>query len=143
MAFSMGMRLEWLKAGAPARKAFRLPGSGELYEEYTSRITRYASFETLGGSAGGETLWACDPRGKTISSEQLADKLRDARDSGIKRIEIVIGGPDGLSSAASKAAFRWSFGPMTLPHELAAVVASEQLYRAWTILGGEPYHLGH
>ncbi|PCI38845.1 MAG: hypothetical protein COB53_04175 [Elusimicrobia bacterium] len=147
MAFSTVIRLEWLKSGAPARKGFRLPGSGDLYEEYTGRIGRYCSFATKGadteGGTAGVTLWACDPRGRTISSEQLAQRLREARDGGVKGIEIVIGGPDGLSQKTSNAAFKWSFGPMTLPHELAAVVAAEQIYRAWTILGGEPYHLGH
>ena len=65
---------------------------------------------------------------------------------GTDLLDIIIGGPDGFSEAAIAAmrpALRWSLGPMTLPHELAAVVAAEQVYRAWSILTRNPYHLGH
>ena len=61
-------------------------------------------------------------------------------------LEIHIGGPDGLSQLQMETiapARTLSFGPITLPHELAAVVAAEQIYRAFTIIKGEPYHLGH
>ncbi|OIO09141.1 MAG: hypothetical protein AUJ52_06960 [Elusimicrobia bacterium CG1_02_63_36] len=143
MALTVAMRLEWLKPGAPARKAFRLPGAGELYREYASRIARYCAFETTGSPAEDGIVWTCDPRGKTLSSEALAERLRGARDGGAKSLSIRVGGPDGLAQGGILPALCWSFGPMTMPHELAAVVAAEQLYRAWTILGGEPYHLGH
>jgi len=66
--------------------------------------------------------------------------------SGIQELQIVIGGPDGFPPKEleeMKPRLRWSFGPMTLPHELAAVVAVEQLYRAMTILHHQPYHSGH
>jgi 23S rRNA (pseudouridine1915-N3)-methyltransferase len=143
MAFSILMRLEWLKPGAPARKAFRLPGAGDLFDEYTGRLRRYSPFEATGSAAVEGMLWDCDPRGKVLSSEALAEKLREARDGGVKILSVRIGGPDGLSKGGAIPSLRWSFGAMTLPHELAAVVAAEQLYRAWTILGNEPYHLGH
>ena len=58
-------------------------------------------------------------------------------------LSFVIGGSHGLDAALiSRAAARWSLGPLTLPHELARVVVVEQLYRAFTILGREPYHKG-
>ena len=97
---------------------------------------------------GSSTLWICD-RGcgaKVLSSEELAEKLQQLLDSGISNLHVAIGGPDGFSEETLrtlKPNLRWSFGSMTLPHELAAVVASEQLYRAWTILKKHPYHLGH
>lgn len=81
-----------------------------------------------------------------LSSENLAKYLDAERAGGTSALEIVIGGPDGLSDDQIfrlHPALRWSFGPLTLPHELAAVVAAEQLYRAWTILKKQPYHRGH
>ena len=58
----------------------------------------------------------------------------------------MIGGPEGFTPGELEAmapGLRWSFGPMTLPHELASVVAAEQIYRALTILHRQPYHSGH
>jgi 23S rRNA (pseudouridine1915-N3)-methyltransferase len=58
-------------------------------------------------------------------------------------LALVIGGSEGLDPAfLSRAGARWSLGPLTLPHELARVVVLEQLYRAFTILRGQPYHKG-
>ena len=58
-------------------------------------------------------------------------------------VALVIGGSNGLDpSLLARAHSRWSLGPLTLPHELARVVVLEQLYRALTILRGEPYHKG-
>jgi len=81
-----------------------------------------------------------------VSSEELARKIDLGLQSGTKELKILIGGPDGLSNPVMQGVipdFRWSFGPMTLPHELAAVVAAEQIYRAFTIIKKLPYHLGH
>ena len=60
-----------------------------------------------------------------------------------RTLEVYIGGPDGFAPGELdrlQPALRWRFGPLTLPHELAAVVAAEQFYRAWAILRKVPYH---
>ena len=81
-----------------------------------------------------------------MSSEALAQELQKCMNSGVQELQIVIGGADGFTSDVLKRmapAMRWSFGPMTLPHEIAAVVASEQIYRALTIIKNLPYHSSH
>ena len=83
---------------------------------------------------------ALDVRGKAISTEQLADKLRDWQMHG-ERVELIIGGPDGLApECLQKARERWSLSALTLPHPVVRVVLIEQLYRAWTITQNHPYH---
>ena len=91
--------------------------------------------------AGGR-LVVLAREGTGWSSEELARRLgtwmREARP-----VALAIGGSHGLDPAlVVSAADRWSLGPLTLPHELARVVVAEQLYRASTILRGEPYHKG-
>ena len=88
-----------------------------------------------------DLVWALDRRGKAWSSEQWAKNLDQARLSGKGRLVLIIGGPLGLDQAVLKRAdSRVSFGPPTRAHELAALVAAEQLYRACAILAGLPYH---
>ena len=79
--------------------------------------------------------------GKMLSSEDLAEKLNDLMVSGKSHIAFVIGGSLGLSDAVMKRAdYRLSFSPMTFPHQLMRVVLLEQIYRAFKINSGEPYH---
>jgi 23S rRNA (pseudouridine1915-N3)-methyltransferase len=85
-----------------------------------------------------------DSRGQQLSSEELAATLGSFQDTGIQQLVLAIGPADGWSASALAAANRTiAFGRITLPHELAAVVAAEQLYRALTIRAGHPYHSGH
>ena len=82
-----------------------------------------------------------DGRGKPLSSEALAEWLRQQRDEGQQRVVFAVGPADGWANAErERAGLLLSLGPMTLPHELVRVVVSEQLYRAFTILAGHPYH---
>ena len=95
----------------------------------------------------GVVNWFCHPgQGKSeLSSEELAAKIKELEIRGTKTLRIHIGGPDGFKAdrLKSEADFIWSFGRLTLPHELATLVAVEQVYRAYTINAGNPYHLGH
>ena len=84
--------------------------------------------------------------GKVVSSEAVAQLLERLQNSGVRKLGILMGGPDGFSKEQIKSLvpdFIWSFGPLTFPHELAAVVAAEQIYRALTIQRHLPYHSGH
>jgi 23S rRNA (pseudouridine1915-N3)-methyltransferase len=151
-------RLAWHKTGKNAKQAFRNSPLSSLMFQYTERIAKFTPCEIYGCGASqfeewgrreiGERLWLCDrgPGSRTLSSEDLAQELSKTLSGGIRNLTIAIGGPDGFSTEElrlSKPELRWCFGPLTLPHEMAAVVASEQIYRAWTILRNLPYHSGH
>jgi 23S rRNA (pseudouridine1915-N3)-methyltransferase len=130
-----------------------------LTEEYLKRISRYVPVEgvtvrdeadLLGKFGGGakaaskSTLVLMDSRGREFTSEQFANFLGNYQDRNPLPLVFAIGGADGFSDAArSKAQESISLGKMTLAHELARVVLLEQVYRAFTILKGHPYHSGH
>lgn len=114
------------------REAGRAPDRGSRIAEEDRRI--------LGAIPEGAAVVLLDRGGKPWSSEQLASRLDVWRGSG-RDMAIVIGGAEGTGAAVrDRATERWSLGPLTLPHELARVIAAEQLYRAAMILKGHPYH---
>ena len=79
--------------------------------------------------------------GKQRSSEQLSKHLNDLMVSGQSEIAFIIGGSTGLSDEVKKVAKeQLSFGPITMPHNLARVVLLEQIYRSFKIMRNEPYH---
>jgi 23S rRNA (pseudouridine1915-N3)-methyltransferase len=141
------------------------PAIQSLTDEYLKRISHYAQVEGLAlrdeaallemcgrgqgrtnrtTNAGKLTLVLMDPPGKQFSSEQLARFLGDHQDLNLLPLVFAVGPADGFSEAARSAAQHTiSLGRMTLAHELARVVLLEQIYRAFTILKGHPYHLGH
>ena len=88
----------------------------------------------------GAVVVALDRRGRTLSSEQLAEQLRRWQTNN-KNVAFVIGGAEGLDETLrAEADFTLSFGPNTWPHMLARIMLAEQLYRAQAILAGHPYH---
>jgi 23S rRNA (pseudouridine1915-N3)-methyltransferase len=88
----------------------------------------------------GATLVALTREGSAWSSTELARQLERWR-MAARPLVLLIGGSTGLGQELrQEATARWSLGPLTLPHELARVIACEQLYRAFTIIMGEPYH---
>lgn len=121
--------------------------------EYLKRISRYTPAESLELASEtallkqverGRLLVALDARGKQMSSEELAQFLADHQNRGTQALLFAIGPANGWSDETlQRASSQLSLGRMTLPHELARVVLLEQLYRAFTILKGHPYHLGH
>lgn len=90
--------------------------------------------------AANSIIIALDERGKSISSQTLANKLQTWNDEN-QHISLIIGGADGLSdNIKNKAKQLWSLSEMTLPHGLVRVMIAEQIYRAWTITQNHPYH---
>lgn len=88
----------------------------------------------------GERIVALDVLGKEITTPGLAKKLKDWQMDG-RHIAILIGGPDGIASPLlQRADDKISLSKLTLPHPLVRVLLSEQLYRAWSINQGHPYH---
>jgi len=87
-----------------------------------------------------QTVVALAIEGQRLSTDDLARRLgrwqQDGRD-----LAFLIGGPEGLAPAClARAPLRWSLSPLTFPHALVRVLLAEQLYRAWSILAGHPYH---
>lgn len=86
----------------------------------------------------GAAVVACDERGEAFTSERFASWLVTHPPAGVA---FVLGGAFGLPAAArSSAATVLALAPWTLPHDVARLVLAEQLYRAGTIVRGEPYH---
>ena len=137
---------------------------GEAIRDYEARAARYWPLEVhevkeeKGGSSPeqrvrereGERLAeripgrartvACEPGGKSLDSRQFAELLQNAREQD-SDLAFLIGGAHGLAGdLAARSQMRLSLAPWTLPHELARLVLAEQIYRAGTIVRGEPYH---
>ena len=134
------------------------PAISSLTEEYLKRISHYVEVEGVtlrdeadllaksraSKGAAKATLVLMDSRGKELSSEQFASFLADYQQRNPLPLVFAVGGADGFSDQTRKAAqHSISLGKMTLPHELARIVLLEQVYRAFTILKGHPYHSGH
>ena len=94
--------------------------------------------DAIGGT--DRRVIALDVKGTGWSTEQLAAQLQGWLRDG-RNLALLIGGPDGLSPAClQRAEQRWSLSPLTLPHPLVRVLLAEQIYRAWTVGTGHPYH---
>ena len=147
----MKLRIAWI--GKTKNAAIQ-----SLTDEYLKRLRQYgevtsaplkdeAALLKLSGRDGRGArarLVVADSRGQQLSSEELAVFLRDHQDRNPLPLVFAIGGANGLTGDTLRQAdFTLSLGKMTLAHELARVVVLEQLYRAFTILKGHPYHLGH
>ena len=148
----MMLRIAWIgKTKEPAVQA--------LTDEYLKRLSHYADAEGLSlkderallalaardpKTHAKHALVLLDSRGKQLSSEELAKWIGDYQDRNPLPLLFAIGPANGFTDEARQAAtLVLSLGRMTLAHELARVVLLEQLYRAFTILKGHPYHLGH
>jgi 23S rRNA (pseudouridine1915-N3)-methyltransferase len=147
-----------LGAIAPRRSRSKTDLNDRMIEEYVKRTIRYspcvsqlfdseaALLDWLDHQPGRVPVHAIlfDSRGQQHTSEEFAGQIGRLRDEGTQRLVLAIGPADGWSPAArQRADLLLSLGRMTLPHQLARVVLAEQVYRAFTILAGHPYHSGH
>ena len=134
------------------------PAIQSLTTEYLRRIQRYADVEGVPlrdesallklrektATRPAHAIVLLDSRGRQLTSEEFAQFLKNHQDRNPQPLVLAIGPADGFSDASRQAATATlSLGKMTLPHELARVVLLEQVYRAFTILKGHPYHTGH
>lgn len=137
-----------LAVGKPALDFARLG-----IEEYGRRLRGFSKFEIhfvktgprlserMGELAKGYFRILLDERGKKFSSRAFASEIQSLQNRGVSRCAVLVGASDGWDEAARTGAdMLWSLGPQTLQHELALLVALEQLYRAESILCGSPYH---
>lgn len=154
----MAARLRILAVGT------RMPGWVEQgFEEYRRRLPRECALELrevplarrgadtaravaeegealLAALGTDERAIALEVGGRALDTAELAARLGEWRDLG-ERVAFLIGGPDGLAeSCRTRARERWSLSRLTLPHPLVRIVLAEQLYRAWSLLAGHPYH---
>lgn len=88
-----------------------------------------------------DRIWLLERDGTELSSLALAERLEHVRNSGARRLTLVIGGAFGTDAMlGSRAEFRWSLSQLTFLHEWARAIVLEQLYRAAKITRNEPYH---
>jgi 23S rRNA (pseudouridine1915-N3)-methyltransferase len=145
------MKLKLISVGRDRSNLFE-----PAVQEYATRLKRQHDFELVElkeqptreqeGAAivqklsPRDVLVCLDERGKVLSSPELAEKIGRWRDEG-RDVVFAIGGDEGHSEEVrQRAQLVWSLSRLVLPHRLARVVVTEQLYRAFTILRGEPYH---
>jgi len=138
----------------------------EGLNEYLKRLKHYVNFEIvvipdikkaknmgaenqkkregeliLAKKATGKEIHLFDEKGKTLSSRELAKFLEKKMVSGLKELVFVIGGPYGFSDEVYKnASSKISLSRLTFSHQMVRLICTEQIYRAFTILKGEPYH---
>ena len=137
---AVGKAPSWIEEGF-AHYARRLPPESTL-ELVVVPPRRGASDEQrlLSALRPRETMAVFDERGATLTSRQLAATLADWRRAG-RDVALLIGGSAGFSQETrSRAACVLSLSALTFPHQLARVLVAEQMYRAWAILHGHPYH---
>ena len=155
LRYSPGMNLTLAHIGA---RASAKDGFEALVQLYLSRSSAFAQcqtecfrseealFEWLERRQGRAPVVTVllDSRGKQMISEDFAGWLGKRRDEGAQQIVFAVGPASGWTKAAGgRASLLLSLGPMTLAHSLARLVVAEQIYRAFTILSGHPYHTGH
>jgi 23S rRNA (pseudouridine1915-N3)-methyltransferase len=125
----------------------RIPWAVELKEFEVKKALppaekqRQESNLLLSAVPDGAVVVVLDEAGKQLSSTELAEKMGQWQDEGRQDVALLIGGADGhTAELKGRADLTLAMGRMTWPHMLARVMVAEQLYRAWSILAGHPYH---
>lgn len=143
------MKFHVATVGTP-KLGFIRPGV-ELYAKRLSATGGFRWTDVKGGSretegqnllkASASMRIVLDERGEQVTSRQLARKFQSWEEAGQRELHFLIGGADGHSEEVRQSAdWIWSLSSLTLQHELALLILVEQLYRARSILRGDPYH---
>lgn len=148
---AVGTRMpQWVEQGyreyagrMPPECALRLteiPAGKRTKGADLKRLQRQEGERLLAAIPNGARVIALEVHGRSVDtpalSRQLADWLQDGRD-----VALLVGGPEGLDEACrARADQAWSLSALTLPHPLVRIVVAEQMYRAWSLLQGHPYH---
>lgn len=123
-----------------ALRLLEIPAGKRTKNADINKLIQQEGEQMLSTIPKGNKVIALDVLGRSWDTTMLAQQLKGWLASG-QDISLLVGGPDGLSADCLAAAHtKWSLSPLTLPHPLVRVVIAEQLYRAWTILKGHPYH---
>ncbi len=134
----------------------------DAIDEYKKRLTRFCDFKIIEVDEASKQenlekkneiegklliekcsgkIVSLDSRGKMLSSPEIAEFIKQKKNNSVSEISFVIGGSNGLSKEVlDKSDLILSFGKITYPHQLFRVVLTEQIYRAFTIIDGLPYH---
>ena len=121
--------VEWCEI--PASKRSRDTAESRMLDEFQAIERRLKD---------QEVIVVLDVEGKVLATEAIAEAIQTWQDQGAK-VAFVIGVPDGIHpQLKARATAKWSLGRITLPHPLVRVILAEQLYRAWSINAGHPYH---
>lgn len=104
------------------------------------RITDREGEKMLAAIKPNHRVIALDVKGKLWTTEQLAENIITWQQDG-RNIDLLVGGPEGLApTCLEKAEIKWSLSPLTFPHIIVRLIVAEQIYRAWSITQGHPYH---
>lgn len=129
--------LERVRHAVPVEEVV-LPEAGRGTADVQARLEEGRILAAL---RPGERVVVLDERGKALTSRGFAERLGAWRDQGVRDVAFVIGGAFGVTDAVrARADLLLSLSPMTFPHQLVRVLFAEQLYRAFSILKGTPYH---
>ena len=121
--------------------AGRLQPFAPVQIDYLKASRREEESAALSEKSEGMLRIILDERGAEVTSRALAEKISGWEQNRTKGIALLVGGADGHTPELRKSAdWLWSLSRLTLQHELALVVMLEQLYRAYTIKAGLPYH---
>ena len=129
-------------------KLIELPAQKRSKNQSIDAIRRKETEQLLAAVPDRNNIVVLDERGQSISTRLLAKKLHDWQLDG-RDVCLLIGGPDGIDFSvfaegeigkSMGAEWRWSLSTLTFPHPLVRVIVAEQLYRAWSVSAGHPYH---